>query len=724
MRGGLVVAMGVATFATMVYAEPAGRPVPAITRAINEADLVTLAGNTRSEARSANDLGAVPDSLAMDHMLLQLKRAPEREAALVQFIEQLHDRQSPDYHQWLTPGQFAQNYGVAKEDLDTVKAWLTSHGFTINGVSSSGLKIDFSGTAGMVRSAFHTDIHNLEVNGVLHLANMSDPKIPSALEPGVAGVVSLHNFLPKPQLAGKAPKHPGFTVAVGSQYPMVPGDLATIYNFNPAFAAGFSGQGQTIMVIEDTDLYSGTDDWTVFRKTFGLTRPYPHGTLTQVQPTYSGGLTCTNPGINSDDSEAAIDVEWATAAAPNAAIVLASCSGGESGLTFGGLKALENVLSGQAGPLPSVISISYGESEADNGATANLAYSNTYQNAVALGVPIFVSSGDDGAAISGTRDGIAVSGFTSTVYNVSVGGTDFGWAPDNVSAGTYWSATNSSTYSSALSYIQEIPWNNTCASGVLAAFVGSTPLNVCKDYPAGDFQSGVGGSGGPSGCATGAATVSGVVSGTCAGWAKPSWQSVYGNPSDGVRDVPDVALFASNGFWGTYYIICYSDPTSGFGGEPCTGPVSGWAGFGGTSVSAPIMAAIQTLINQYTGDTWGNPNTLYYSLARSEYGGSGSGAPACNSNTVNKTSNGCVFYDITQGDNDVNCTANSNGTKYDCYLPGGYTIGVLSTSDSADDPAYQTTAGWDFASGIGSVNVWNLMKAAVPLEPAIKHKAN
>jgi hypothetical protein len=136
------------------------------------------------------------------------------------------------------------------------------------------------------------------------------------------------------------------------------------------------------------------------------------------------------------------------------------------------------------------------------------------------------------------------------------------------------------------------------------------------------------------------------------------------------------------------------------------------------------MAAIQTLINQYTGDTWGNPNTLYYSLAGSEYGGSGSGAPACNSNTVNKTSSGCVFYDITQGDNDVNCTAHSGGTKYDCYLPAGDTVGVLSTSDSADDPAFQTTSGWDFATGIGSVNVWNLMRAAVPLEPTIKHKAN
>ena len=208
--------------------------------------------------------------------------------------------------------------------------------------------------------------------------------------------------------------------------------------------------------------------------------------------------------------------------------------------------------------------------------------------------------------------------------------------------------------SSALSYIQEIPWNDTCASGVLATYLGSTPLNVCKNYPSSDFAPGTGGSGGPSGCATGSPSVPGVVGGTCAGWPKPAWQSVYGNPGDGVRDTPDVSLFASNGWWGSYYLICFSDPASGQGGVPCTNPVAQWSGWGGTSVSSPIMAGIQALVNQYTGERWGNPNTTYYSLASAEYGASGSAT--CNSNTVAKTGNGCVFYDLTQGDNDVDCT--------------------------------------------------------------------
>ena len=79
----------------------------------------------------------------------------------------------------------------------------------------------------------------------------------------MAGVVSLNDFRPHPMLQRRAK----FTTA-GGDYLVVPADLATIYNFNPAFAAGFSGQGQTIVLIEDTDLYT-TADWNTFRSILG-----------------------------------------------------------------------------------------------------------------------------------------------------------------------------------------------------------------------------------------------------------------------------------------------------------------------------------------------------------------------------------------------------------------------------------------------------------------------
>jgi hypothetical protein len=64
----------------------------------------------------------------------------------------------------------------------------------------------------------------------------------------------------------------------------------------------------------------------------------------------------------------------------------------------------------------------------------------------------------------------------------------------------------------------------------------------------------------------------------------------------------------------------------------------------------------------------------------------------------------CVFYDVTQGDIDVDCRGSHN-----CYDPSG-DIGVLSTSSTAYAPAYATGAGWDFATGIGTVNATNLVK--------------
>jgi subtilase family serine protease len=718
-------------FAPLSHSQQTVHPAATIHEAIDESRLIRLGGNTRPEAIAANDHGIVPDDFPLNHLLLHLKRSPEVQAALEQYIENLHNPKSADFHKWLTPSEFASQFGVASADVATVTAWLKSHGFTVNGVQPSGLIIDFSGTAGQVRSAYHTEIHHLEVNGIQHFANASDPLIPAALEPAVEGVISLHDFRPSPLLVRKQ-AHPKpdytFTTTNGTFHGIVPGDLATIYNLAPVFAAGYTGKGQTIMVVEDTYLYS-TGDWTVFRKTFGLSRPYPYGTLSQISP--AGAITCTNPGFQGassdpgygDDGEAAIDVEWASAAAPNAAIVLAACTDTE---TFGGLLALENVLNGPSANLPSVVSISYGESEASNGAAANAAYYAAYMQAVTEGVSVFVSSGDEGAASSDdgnvSTHGITISGFTSTPFNVSVGGTDFGYTADFVSPDLYWNGTNTATYSSARSYIQEIPWNNSCAGGKVTDFINTvdgvslTPLTLCNSEAvassSGVFNfllNAVGGSGGPSGCATGTRSVSGVVSGTCAGYPKPAYQAgLFGVPSDGVRDIPDVALFASNGFWDAYYVVCWSNPDTNpevGGGFTCNGAPSTWAGFGGTSVSSPIMAAIQALVNQKTGARWGNPNTVLYSMANAEYGSSGSSA--CNSNTVNKTSNNCVFYDITEGDNDVVCKARGT-TLRDCYRPSE-TYGVLSTSNTADHPAYLTNVGWDFATGIGSVNAYNLV---------------
>ncbi len=673
-----------------------------VTQPVDDRITVELSGNVRPEAIAANDRGPVEDSRVLDHIELLLNRPGQTEAALVQLIDQLHDKSSPQFHAWLTPDQFTARYGPAASDLHAITDWLSGHGFTINGVHGGNLFVDITGTAAQIRDTFHTEIHVLEVDGVRHIANMTDPRIPAALAAAVRGVVSLHDFRPHTNFK---PKYT-FTVDGGTYEAVVPGDLATIYNLNPLFNTGISGQGQTVIVIEDTDVYSKADI-TSFRKTFGLAS-YESGSFTEEHPKPpSGKNNCVDPGVVSgNEAEATLDAEWAGAAAPSAAIVLASCA--DTSVTFGGLIALQNLVDG-AKP-PAIVSISYGECEAFNGATANAAYVTTYQQAVALGTSVFVSSGDEGAVScdadqSVALHGIGVSGFASTPYNVAVGGTDFGdsYLGDN---SKYWTTKNSSTYESALSYIPEIPWNDSCASALIYQTLGFTTgygsNGACNsDIGEEEFLTTASGSGGPSHCATGAPSIPGVVSGTCKGTPKPSWQKLLGNPADAVRDIPDVSLFAANGVWGHYYVFCDSDVADG--GTACTGAPSNWAGAGGTSFSSPILAGVQALVNQATGSSQGNPNTAYYALAAAEYGTSGD--KSCESSITKSAGSTCIFYDVTLGDIDVDCAS-----TYDCYLPSG-TFGVASTKDTAFGKAYGTTAGWDFATGIGTINVTNLVKA-------------
>jgi len=688
----------------------AGPNPPLITERMDERSLTTLHGCTRPEATARNDRGRVSDSLVLEHMQLQLRRSYDREVSLESLIDQLHTPGSPQFHHWLKPEKFGDQFGATAADTDKITGWLASHGFTVNQVYPNQMLIDFSGTARQVRQAFHTEIHHLSVNGETHFANMSAPQIPAALAPAVVGVVSMHDFRPHAMVRKRAQHWVGpqytFTQQGTTFEAVVPADLAAIYNLSPLFAAGYSGQGQTIAVIEDTNVYSARD-WSNFRKTFGLSG-YKSGSFTQVHPVAAGGTeNCTNPGaVTGNDVEAILDAEWASAAAPSAKIELASCA--DTSATFGGLIALENLLN-SSGTLPAIVSISYGECEALNGAASNAAYLAAYQQAAAEGVSVFVSAGDVGAASCDYSDsqaahGLGVNGFAATPYNVAVGGTDFAdtFARTNP---TYWGPTNTATFGSAVSYIPEVPWNNSCANGLLSSFAGFAATygsaGFCNNTTASaDLLTITAGGGGPSLCASGDAQTEGVVGGTCQGSPKPPWQmGIPGNPTDGVRDLPDVALFASNGVWGHYYIVCYSNGAGG--GAPCTGPPSGWTSAGGTSFSAPIMAGIQAIVNQHSGERWGNPNPTYYSLARAEYGGAGSAA--CNSAKGNAVSSTCVFYDVTQGDIDVVCTGSTN-----CYLPSG-TYGVLSSSSGAFSPAYKAGPGWDFATGIGSVNAFNLV---------------
>lgn len=578
------------------------------------------------------------------------------------------------------------------------------------------MAVDFSGTAAQVSEAFRTEIHYFNVNGARHIANMTDPSVPEALSPAVLGVVSLHDFKPHPLRRPRSEYT--FKTSGGTYQVVTPGDLAAIYDLNPLFSTGITGKGQTISAIEDTDLYTA-NDWTTFRSTFGLSQ-YKGGSLTTVHPApATGSNNCKDPGlVAGDDGEAIIDVEWASAGAPEATILLASCAGTRT--TFGGFIALTNQVNSKTPP--QIVTISYGQCEAENGTASNAAFSSLYQQAVAEGTSVFVAAGDQGAAscdagAGGAAHGIGVSGFASTPYNVSVGGTDFA---DNYLGinGSSWSSTNSATFESAIAYIPEMAWNDTCASSLIAAHLGYTALYGSSGFCITSTASKDGllqvlaGSGGPSGCATGSPSTSGEVGGTCKGYAKPSRQTgVPGVAADSVRDIPDVSLFAATGVWGHYLVDCWSDTRNG--GSSCAGAPSTWDGGGGTSYTSPIFAGFQALVNQANGGAQGNPNYVFYKMAVAS-------GLMCNSSGTIAAS--CIFHNVTLGDNVVPCAgmvgcygATPNSGRHGILGLFGFGAqtydGALSTSSTAFVPGYKAGTGWNLATGLGSVDVYRLVTA-------------
>lgn len=395
--------------------------VPArITQAIDDTQLVTLKGNVQPLARPEFDKGPVSDAQPMKRMMLLLQRSPEQQAALTQLMAEQLSKESPNFHKWLTPVQFGQQFGPADADIQTVTDWLTRQGFSGMKVANGRTVIEFSGTVAQVRNTFHTEIHSFVVDGKTYSANVSDPQIPAALTPVVKGIVSLHNF-PAKSFRKDAGIHsitrdshgtPQFTTPTGcgpSQaqpcYFVGPADFAKIYNI----PSNLDGTGVTIGIVGDSNI--DPNDIIGFRTVFGL--------LPATGPTII--VDGPDPGISGpqgDEGEGDLDVETAGGVAPKAMIdfVVAEGTLTALGQDIATLRLVDDNLA-------DVITESFGQCElAIANSQGSLGfYTGVWEQAAAQGTSVMVSAGDDGSAACDNfnteavaTNGLAVNGVAST----------------------------------------------------------------------------------------------------------------------------------------------------------------------------------------------------------------------------------------------------------------------------------------------------------------------
>jgi len=592
-----------AVFPSVLNAQSSQTP-PSRIAAIDESSLILLKGNHPPQANLANDRGPVDSHLPMERMLLVLKRDPITESSLRQLIADQQDRSSPSFHAWLSPAEFGARFGPSASDLQKLTAWLASHGFVVNGADHGGMVIEFSGTARQVEAAFRTQIHRYVVNGANHYANASDPQIPAALSQIVAGINTLNNF-PKQspvrflgsatRIANTSEWQPDFTFNSGGQtfHFMAPGDFSKIYDLDSLLRAGIDGTGQSIAIVGRSNI--NLSDLQIFRLAFGLPLTLPQIILNGPDPGNTFGT---------DETEADLDIEWSGAIAPNATIkfVVSASTNTTDGVDLSSEYIVDNNLA-------PVLSASFGQCESIMGQAESLFFNNLWEQAAAQGITVVVASGDAGPAGCDNPQqggpatgGAAVSGLASTPFNIAAGGTQFN---ENGNFSAFWAPNNGPDQSSALGYIPENVWHESCSAPAQCTF---TTL----------FASG----GGPS-----------------ALYSKPTWQAGLGVPADGMRDLPDVSLAAASGHDG--YLVCQD----GICLTNSNNQLVNAAVVGGTSAAAPTFAAIMALVNQKTNSRQGQANFVLYPLASTQN-------PAnCNASAAPQST--CIFNDVTAGDSTV-----------------------------------------------------------------------
>ncbi len=566
---------------------------------IDSRSTFALQGVLNPLVRKSADLGRLDPALRIDNVTIHFRRSPQQQADLEALLSEQQTPGSPAWHQWLTPQQFGERFGVGSGDLQRVKRWLERKGLRVTDLSAARNQLTISGSVGGIEEAFGVELHRYRYDGEMHFASAGEPRLPAALKGMMLSLQHLDDFRLKPMGVKQRPAPadgvtPQFNS--GGDHQLVPDDLATIYDIKPLYQQSIDGTGISIAVVGRAVV--DMTDIETFREDAKLPANDPNVISVPGTEGSTSGTSDPNDVLESD-----LDLEWAGAIAYGATINFVTTNAAD------GFDVTDSLTYAIQSDLAPIISMSYGLCEPQIPADELATFQSLGQQANAQGQTIIVSAGDSGAAGCDLQDrpdtpkatqGIAVLFPADLAEVTAVGGTEFSGDVDSPTK--YWSAFNGSNGGSAKTYIPETAWNDSGSNGLAASGGGVSTLV-----------------------------------------AKPDWQGGTGVPDDGQRDVPDIALTAS---WvHDPYLICAGSGGSSGSTGTCAG--SGFASdtplsIGGTSASAPVFAGMLALLEQSVGSTGaGNVNLLLYTLA------------ATSSTYAN------VFHDITTGSNAVPCVSGS-----------------------------------------------------------------
>lgn len=381
--------------------------------------LVRLPGHVPGTAISlARSAGVVPGQQAVRlAFVLPLRN----QGALEQLISRLYDPKDPMYGRYLTPAEFQQQFGPSDADVAAVKAYASSMGLAVIGMSGNHTVIDVAGSASRINSAFSLQLRSyVSPSGRSFYAPSMNPAVPTGIAARIVGIVGLDNVLQfRPLLV-----HRNEMLAIGpegspeigtgqSGSGLDPVDINKAYGLTGVTVNGsgvtpLDGTGQTLAVLE-FDGYNASDI-TAYEKAYDL----PSVPLTNVA--VDGGITT----LGSGQDEVTLDIELQAAVAPKAAgiLVYEAPNNGTSWLDVLNKAATDN----------SAKSISLSWGRAEDSVTGDPTFYDdenaAFMQMASQGQSIFVSAGDNGAFTDTGEPTTPVADDPATTpYATSVGGT-------------------------------------------------------------------------------------------------------------------------------------------------------------------------------------------------------------------------------------------------------------------------------------------------------------